>query len=250
MSGLFFKKVVIMKRIDSTSNFRVLQWLKLKEKENRNAKKLFIAEGYHTVSEAYKTHCLKEVITTEDRAEFDVPTYYVREDVMKKLSSLATPHRTIGICEQKPMTNYGNSILIVDKINHPGNLGTIIRSAVAFNVDTIVINESVDIYNQKVIQATQGMIFHINIVKASLSDILPELKKQNYQIIGTDVREGIDLDDFRAKEKHALLVGNEGHGLDDDVLNACDVKVRIEMNEKCESLNVGVATGIILHHLK
>ena len=239
-----------MKRIDSTSNFRVLQWLKLKDKDNRNSKKLFIAEGYHTVSEAYRTNCLNEVITTEDKIEFDVPTYLVREDVMKKLSSLAAPQRTIGICEQKPMTHFGNSILIVDKINHPGNLGTIIRSAVAFNVDTIVINESVDIYNQKVIQATQGMIFHINIVKASLQEILPELKRKGYQIIGTDVRDGIRLDDFKAKEKHALLVGNEGHGLDDDTLKACDVKICIEMNEKCESLNVGVATGIILHHLK
>lgn len=239
-----------MKEINSTTNFRVIQWLKLKEKENRNAKKMFIVEGYHSVLEAYKTKYLKEVITTENTCEFDVPTYKVRNDVMKRLSSLATPHKIIGICEQKNESNYGNSILIVDKINHPGNLGTIIRSAVAFNVDTIVINESVDVYNQKVIQATQGMIFHLNIIKAPLDDFISELRNKNYQIIGTDVREGIKLDDFKPKEKHALLVGNEGNGLDDDLLNKCDVKINIEMNKKCESLNVGVATGIILHQLK
>ena len=239
-----------MKKIDSVTNFRVLQWVKLKDKDYRNSKKMFIVEGYHTVTEAYKTNCLKEVITTEDKCELDVPTYYVRDDVMKKLSSLATPHKIIGICEQREEKNYGNNILIVDKINHPGNLGTIIRSAVAFNVDTIVINESVDVYNQKVIQATQGMIFHINIIKTSLNDLINELKKKNYQIIGTDVREGITLDKFKPSNKHALLVGNEGNGLDDDLLNRCDVKINIEMNNKCESLNVGVATGIILHHLK
>lgn len=98
-----------MKEINSTTNFRVLQWIKLKDKENRNAKKMFIVEGYHSVLEAYKTNYLKEVITTENTCEFDVPTYKVRNDVMKKLSSLATPHKIIGICEQKNESNYGNS---------------------------------------------------------------------------------------------------------------------------------------------
>lgn len=62
---------------------------------------MFIVEGYHTVEEAYKAKCLRKVITVDDKCEFDVPTYYVRDDVMKKLSSLATPHKVIGICEQK-----------------------------------------------------------------------------------------------------------------------------------------------------
>jgi TrmH family RNA methyltransferase len=139
---------------------------------------------------------------------------------------------------------------MLDKVSDPGNLGTIIRSAVAFNVDTIVINESVDVYNQKVIQATQGMIFHINIIKSPLYDIVSELKEKNYQIIGTDVRDGISLDEFSSKDKHALIVGNEGDGLGNNILDLCDVKLNIRMNSKCESLNVGVATGIILHHLK
>ena len=239
-----------MKEINSTTNFRVIQWMKLKDKNKRNAEKLFIIEGYHLIVEAAKTNRLVEVITTEDNLEFDVPTYKVSYDVMKKLSSLATPHKFIGICSQKEEKEYGNSVLLVDKIHHPGNLGTIIRSAVAFNVDTIVINESVDVYNQKVIQATQGMIFHINVIKSSLSDFVTELKNKKYQIIGTDVSDGVSLDNFKSSEKHALIVGNEGDGLDDSLLNMCDVKLNIEMNDKCESLNVGVATGIILYHLK
>ena len=240
-----------MKKIDSTNNFRVLQWIKLKDKAYRRSKKQFIVEGYHTVQEAYKTGCLVEVITTENKNEFrDIETYVVRDDVMKKISSLASPHKVIGICDMKQKSDYGNSILMVDGISHPGNLGTIIRSAVAFNVDTIVVNDSVDVYNQKVIQATQGMIFHINIIKTSLEECIDELKKKKYQIIGTDVREGVKLDDFKAREKHAVLMGSEGDGLTASLLNKCDVKINIEMNPKCESLNVGVATGIILHHLK
>ena len=90
-----------MKEINSTTNFRVLQWIKLKDKNKRNAKKLFIVEGYHLVMEAYMTKRLVEVITTDDKCEFDVPTYKVSNDVMKKISSLATPHKIIGICLQE-----------------------------------------------------------------------------------------------------------------------------------------------------
>lgn len=239
-----------MKEINSVTNFRVLQWIKLKEKDIRNEKQLFIVEGYHLVSEAYKENQLVEIITTEDKCDFDVPTYKVRDDVMKRISSLASPNKFIGICKQKEASEFGDSVLLVDKIHHPGNLGTIIRSAVAFNVDTIVINESVDVYNQKVIQATQGMIFHINIIKSPLDIFVKKLKELNYQIIGTDVREGVNLDSFISEKKHALIVGNEGEGLTESMLDRCDVKLNIEMNSKCESLNVGVATGIILHKLK
>ena len=239
-----------MKEINSTSNFRVLQWIKLKDKNRRYETKQFLVEGYHLVSEAYKAGQLVEVLTTEDKCDFDVPCYKVRYDVLKEVSSMATPNKIIGICAQKEAKTYGNSILLVDRIHHPGNLGTIIRSAVAFNVDTIVISDSVDVYNQKVVQATQGMLFHINIVRASLREVLFELKKKKYQIIGTDVRDGVSLDDFVPKPRHALIVGNEGEGLDNETLNLCDVKINIEMNPACESLNVGVATGIILYHLR
>ena len=239
-----------MKKIDSVNNFRVTQWLKLNDKLKRDGLKEFMAEGYHVVNEAYKTGCLKEVITTENREFQDVPTYWVREDVMKRLSSLATPTKIIGICKQREPGKIAGNVLLLDQIHHPGNLGTIIRSAVAFDIDTIILNESVDIYNQKVIQATQGMIFHLNILKAPLKASILDLKHAGYQIIGTDVREGISLDDFKAARKHAILIGNEGNGLGDDLLSLCDVKVNIPMNPLCESLNVGVATGIMLFCLK
>lgn len=239
-----------MKRIDSVNNFRVTQWAKLKDKSRRDGQKEFIAEGYHLVEEAYKTGYLKEVITTENREFSDVPTYYVRDDVMSRLSSLATPTKIIGVCEQKEPDRIRGNVLLLDQIHHPGNLGTIIRSAVAFNIDTVILNESVDVYNQKVIQATQGMIFHLNIIKAPLRSSIERLKRDGYQIIGTDVREGVSLDDFTSKDRHAILIGNEGNGLGDDLLSLCDVKVNIRMNPLCESLNVGVAAGIILFCLK
>jgi len=235
--------------INSTTNFRVLQWAKLKVKRQRDQKKQFIVEGYHLVTEAHKAGCLQEVITTEKHTGIDVATHQVTYDVMERLSSLATPTKVLGICDQKPEIPYQNSVLLVDQIHHPGNLGTIIRSAVAFQVDTIVINSSVDVYNQKVIQATQGMLFHINIVKSPIANMVAELKINGYQIIGTDVKGGVCLKAVQPSNKRAVLLGNEGEGLDANILEQCDVKVNIKMNEKCESLNVGVAAGIILYCL-
>jgi len=243
------RRVIDMAIINSQTNFRVLQWVKLKEKFMRDKQKLFIVEGFHLVTEAKKTASLKEVVTTENTIKFDVPTYQVTQDVMQKLSSLATPTKILGICHQKEETGYGNNILLVDQIHHPGNLGTIIRSAVAFDVDTIVMSNSVDVYNQKVIQASQGMIFHINVIKKSIEPLIRDLKAQGYQIIGTDVKEAINIKDVQPCEKRAVLVGNEGEGLSQELLSLCDIKVNIEMNKRCESLNVGVATGIVLYAL-
>ena len=233
--------------INSLNNFRVLQWNKLKVKANRDKQNLFIVEGYHLVQEAYKTGCLKEVISTEKQNGFDVPLYQVTYEVMEKISSLATPTKIIGICQKPQTRDYKDSILLVDQVHNPGNLGTIIRSAVAFNVDTVVVNNSVDVYNQKLIQSTQGMIFHINIIKSPINEFIMGLK--DYQIIGTDVKEGVDLRTVKAQKKRAVLIGNEGDGVSDELLNLCDIKVNIKMNKKCESLNVGVAASIMLFGL-
>ena len=235
--------------INSLNNFRVLQWLKLKDRQRRNSQKLFVAEGWHLVSEAYKTRFLNEIITTEKSVEFDAPTYQVTYEVMEKLSSLATPTKIMGVCRQLESDEIKDSVLLVDQVHHPGNLGTIIRNAAAFGVDTVALDGSVDVYNQKVIQATRGMLFHVNIVKKRLNEFIVDLKRQGYLIIGADANAGVSPERIRAGERRAVLVGNEAFGAGGDLLGLCDAKVRIEMSTACDSLNVGVATGIILYCL-
>jgi len=232
--------------INSTTNFRVKQWNKLKLKANRDKEKLFLVEGFHLLNEANKTGLIKEVITTDKNTSFDVPTHLVNSDVMEFLSQMATPTKIIGICKQNVSQTITDKVLLIDEIHHPGNLGTIIRSAIAFNFHTIIVNNSVDIYNPKLIQATQGMIFHANIQKKLLSDVIPDLKNKNYQIIGTEVHKGEDIRSLKLQEKVAVLMGNEKKGASADLLSLCDVVTNIKMNEKCESLNVGVAAGIVL----
>ena len=139
---------------------------------------------------------------------------------------------------------------MLDNIQDPGNLGTIIRSSVAFNIDTLVLGSGcVDLYNPKVIRATQGLLFHQNIIERNLEELITELKKENYVILGTDVTNGKELKTLPKYDKYALIMGNEGHGIDPRINSLCDESIYIEMNNNCESLNVAVACSIILYQL-
>ena len=139
---------------------------------------------------------------------------------------------------------------MLDEIQDPGNLGTIIRSSVAFNIDTIILSKTcVDLYNSKVIRSTQGMLFHINIIISDLKEIVMNLKKENYQILSTKVDGGKNIKEFKTSDKLAIIMGNEGNGVSAEIMNLSDNFVYIDMNKNCESLNVAVATSIILYEL-
>ena len=156
----------------------------------------------------------------------------------------------MGVCEKKHDQIKGDHLLILDEIQDPGNLGTIIRSAVAFNIDTIILSKNtVDLYNEKVLRATQGLIFSINIVRADLPEAIIALKKQNFKIYATKVNGGKTLKNIEKPAKFAIIMGNEGNGVSNSLLELCDDYLYIPMNGKCESLNVGVATSIILYEL-
>ena len=240
--------------ITSVTNKKIIEYEKLKNSKYRKKERLFIVEGEHLVEEAYKNNRIKEVFVLENYDfKLDVPYTVVSPNVMKKMSSLDTITNVIAICTY-PSNNHikGNHILALDHIQDPGNLGTIIRSSLAFNIDTIILsNDSVDLYNSKVIRATQGMIFGINIVYGELKDNISNLKKDNYIIYGTDVNNGVNIKLIDKKElkKYVLVMGSEGQGLSQNIKNLCDKFLYINMNSKVESLNVGVATSILLYEL-
>ena len=155
----------------------------------------------------------------------------------------------MAVCNKLESKELGSRIIALDNIQDPGNLGTIIRSAVAFNFDTIVIsNDSVDVYNSKVIRATQGMLFNVNIVVTDITSFLNDIKT-DYKIIGTDVVGGKSVSDFKNLKKFAIIVGNEGQGMSNDAKKLCSDFVYIPMSKDCESLNVGVAASIIMYEL-
>ena len=233
--------------ITSINNERIKEVSKLNNKKYRKEKGLFIVEGEHLVEEAYKHNLLVEVYSLNEVGYEN--SFVVTDAVMKKISNLDSIPSIIGVCKMKNKMDLGDRLLILDNIQDPGNLGTIIRSAVAFNISTIVLStDTVDLYNPKVIRATEGMIFNINIVTKDLFSFIPGIKNE-YKIYGTNVNNGTLLKNVEKVKKYAIIMGNEGNGVKKELQDIADINIYIEMNSLCESLNVGVATSIILYEL-
>ena len=235
----------------SIENKKIKNLKKLNTKKYRDEIGKFIIEGEHLINEAYKNGVLEEIILEENiDIDINVPKSYVTDNVLKYISELDSPSKIMGVCKKIDKKDIGNKILILDEIQDPGNLGTIIRSAVAFNIDTIILSKKcVDIYNSKVLRATQGMLFNINIIEEDLLEIIPNLKKNGYLVYGTKVNGGKSLKSVEKSEKFAIIMGNEGRGVHSSILDLCSDYIYIDMNKNCESLNVGVATSIILYEL-
>ncbi len=233
--------------IESLTNNHVKEWMKLNLKKYRDETELFIIEGDHLIEEADKKNLIKEKITIDRNESAD---FYVTPEIMKKISNQKSISKTIAICYKIPRRNITNHILILDGIQDPGNLGTIIRSAVAFNLETIILSEdSVDLYNDKVIRASEGMIFHVNVIRTNIEHFIDQIQEEEYVVIGSQLKEGKNCKNLKAPSKIALVMGNEGNGIQEKILNKCDEYVSIPMNHNCESLNVGVATSILLYEL-
>ena len=238
--------------ISSLDNFKIKEIKKLHNKKYRDIHDLFLIEGEHLVREAFSCGFLKELIIEETYdIDIDVKKTYVSKKIIKYLSTLDTPSNMIGICEKKQESEeFGNRILILDNIQDAGNLGTIIRSAFAFNASSVIISEdTVDLYNEKTLRSSQGLFFKINVVRTNLVSIIEELKLKGYYIYGTDVKDGIELNNVENRDKSVIIIGNEGQGLKEETKKVCDQFINIKMNENCESINAAVAASIILYKL-
>lgn len=236
----------------SINNEKIKEIKKLNIKKYRDNLGLYIVEGKHLVEEAYKNNVLEHLLLLENiKLDIDVKTDYITNNVLKYISTLETPNGIIGICKKKENKIQGNKIIILEDIQDPGNLGTIIRSSVAFNVDTLVLSKNtVDLYNDKTLRATQGMLFKLNIViEENLEELIKEIKKENYKIYTTNVKNGKSLKTIEKSSKFAIIMGNEGKGVSEALNKLSDEYLYIDMNKNCESLNVAVATSIILYEM-
>ena len=240
--------------ITSLENEKVKKYTKLQKRKYREEYNQYLVEGMHLVMEAYKSGVIEEIILLEEEVvAIPVPYVYVSHEVMNKISTMDTPSTIIALCNKKNSNEIiGDKILILDELQDPGNLGTIIRSATAFNVSTIILSENtVDLYNPKVLRATQGMFNHINIISMNAKEAINEIKNRNIPVYGTNVEYGSDVRDLdsTSKSKYALIMGNEGNGVRQDIAKMCDKNLYIDMNSNVESLNVAIATSILLYEL-
>lgn len=235
--------------ITSVNNSKIKELVRLKDKKYRDNNNLFFIEGKDNVLEAYKNLLIKELYVLDGtEVIIDIPFTYVGYDVMKKISDMESISEYYAVCYKKRELDIGNRIIILDNIQDPGNLGTIIRSAVAFNFDTVVLSRGcVDLYNPKVVRSTKGMLFNINIIVRELESFINNL--DGYIIYGTDVVNGNNIKDEDIPSKVALVIGNEGRGISDSIKKLCNRFIYIDMNNKCESLNASVAASILMYEV-
>lgn len=232
-------------KITSIQNDNVKYWVSLKNKKIRDKKRNFIVEGDHLIEEARKNNLIKYIISCVD----EDADFYVTKEIMEKISDQKSISYNAAVVKFIPENSVNGNVIILDNLQDPGNLGTIIRSSVAFNIDTIIISDtSVDLYNPKVVRATEGMIFNLNIIRRNLEEIIPVLKNLGYKIVGTDVNEGNDVRNI-SKENVAIIIGNEGSGMSENIKKLCDEFINIKINKSCESLNAGVAASIIMYEV-
>lgn len=236
--------------IESKDNKKIKYINKLKNNKFINEERKFLVEGEHLVKEASYAGILLETYSVCD-VNYGVLNNMVTESVMKHISNLPSISNVIGICKFiEDNNNIGSKIIILDNVQDPGNLGTIIRSSKAFGIDTIVISKtSVNKYNEKVIRATQGMLFKTNVVVKDLVSFIPTLLEEGYKVYGTNVINGTDIRNIENKNKIAVIMGNEGTGISNDVSKLLDENIYINIDKTCESLNVAVAASIIMYEL-
>ncbi len=177
--------------------------------------------------------------------------YEVDETDLQRISQLKTPNKVVAVFEKKAENkspDIQNKLsLMLDDINDPGNLGTIIRIADWFGIENIICSENcADCYNPKVVQATMGSLARVNIVYTSLPAFL-QLNK-NVDIYATALS-GISLPEIEKINEGIILIGNESRGISEELLQAATQKITIPKYGNAESLNAAVATGIILSHL-
>lgn len=232
--------------IQSLDNEKVRQLRKLAQKKHRQEQGLFVVEGPHLFDIAKRSGRIVRVFATSSEYDGDYEFHLLAPSLFAKLSDVESPQGVIAVCRIEEGASAADRTLLLDGIQDPGNLGTLLRSALAFGFSRVVAEHTADYYAPKVVRATQGALFDLSLQEAPLSawiDLHPDVT-----VVGTALEDSVLLEDAPdPKGPFAILLGNEGAGVRKELLEKAAYNVTIGM-ENIESLNVGVAGGIIMHH--
>ena len=236
--------------IESVNNSKVKEWMRLYDKKYRDLTNTFLIESKHILEEALKLNLVKEIIATDKSYQVEgIPFNLVSKKVMAKISKQDSKTDVMAVVQKIASKDIIGSVCILDDIQDPGNLGAIIRSAVAFNINNIIMSsKTVDLYNEKVIRASEGLIFKINFKRGDLILEIKKLKEKGYKIYGTNVLRGKNLREVNFSKDKAIIIGNEGRGMSKDLELLCDEVINITISN-CESLNASVAASIIFYEM-
>lgn len=240
-----------MQEITSLQNKKIKEWTSLHHKKDRDRTGLFLVEGEHLIEEALKADAV-ETIVTDTQCPFEFrEVFHVTPQIMKKLSENVSAVHLIAVCHQKSKKPARmKRVILLDGVQDPGNLGTLIRTALSFSFDCVYLSEDTcDVYNDKAIRSTQGALFHMPVMRGNLSEIMNDLKKDGFLTIATSLKESKTFAQIPSQEKMAFVFGNEGQGVTEIIQKQADERLRIEMHG-FESLNVAVAGGIVMYHYR
>ncbi|RIV16239.1 TrmH family RNA methyltransferase [Mycoplasmopsis gallopavonis] len=244
--------------LTSKTNPKIKELKKLQQKKYRDQENAFLIEGYHLVDEALKRNLKLEIYEVLDHAKYSNSTL-ITSDLMNYLSTTVTPQNVVAkVTKLSNITSFEslvnlqkmNKVLVLNKLQDPGNIGTILRLAKAFDFDTVIL-EQIDPYNSKIIRSSQGALFDLNLILSNnLKVNLETLKESNFQVYETllDPQAQKLNDVVFPKNKIVVVVGNEGQGISKELWDLADVKVYIPIS--FESLNVACATAIVLDKIR
>lgn len=263
--GMYIEGRTHMADITSVNNATIKNWRKLHTKKERKKMNRYIVEGFHLVEEAlkYKEKDIIQILIREDLVndkDFlhlsvnNEIVVTVNDAVAEALSETETNQGIFAILKITKSfipSNINRPLLLLDAVQDPGNVGTLIRTADAAGFHGVILGEgTVDLYNAKTLRSAQGSHFHLEVYDGSLKDFIIPLKEQNVSILGTALNK--NAESFKNVEMDlpfALIVGNEGSGISDDILPLIDKNIYIPMKGHAESLNVAIAASIIMFHL-
>ncbi|MDR0723677.1 MAG: RNA methyltransferase [Endomicrobium sp.] len=245
--------------ITSTQNSIFKKALKLQDKKFRDINNCFFIEGKKQVEEIPKDWNIKQVFISEKHrniTENFKNTLVLSEHLFNKLTTTKSPQGILAVVEKKQY-NVADIIkkqglfIILENIQDPGNLGTIIRSADAFALKAVFVSKgSADIYSDKVLRSTMGSIFHLPVLdNVDIKDIITLIKKEKVTIYATSLKGKKYIDSVKLSKKYAFIIGNESNGISNETENLADELIKINMAGSCQSLNAAIAASIIMYEI-
>ncbi|WP_339033778.1 RNA methyltransferase [Spiroplasma endosymbiont of Cantharis rufa] len=238
-------------KITSVNNSLIEEVLSYKETKVQKEQKKYIIEGIKMVDLAIQKEVV-ELLLVESKLFDNYKNFKnvveISDNVSKKLSDLKTSQGIYAICRIVKKQELDGNYLIIDGIQDPGNLGTLIRSAFAFDFRNIICsNDCVSFYHPKVLRATQSNHFDLNLLNEDLNNFIDNLKQKNIIVLGTLLKQKSDLLENMKNKRVALVLGNEGQGISKEISQKIDKNIIIKTNKELESLNVGVAGSILMN---
>lgn len=254
-----------MQVITSKDNEIIKNIRKLKDKKYREQENKYIIEGIKLIEEAVEEKAkIDTVVVCEDCVEnetiqqslmYEIAKYnciYVSEKVFSAVTEVTNPQGILAVVnkenKEEDIDYNQDVILVLDGIQDPGNLGTILRTVDSCGLNQIIISsKTADAYNPKVVRSTMGAIFRVKvIISQDLTKTLKEIKKHKFKVVATSLKTQGSVYDVDYSKK-AIVIGNEANGVSNEVLELADEKIKIPMPGKTESLNASVATAVILY---